>query len=96
METPAVSRLIGAYVNEDWPDFYDDVWAAVDDFIDNAPVLASSLRTEIEAMLREFPTEDGLAQHLDDLGIGFEPSTGDGGFREWLIQVSRRTGAPTT
>jgi CdiI immunity protein len=95
METPALKRLIGAYVNEDWPEFYDDVWAAVDDFIESAPVLASSLPSDIETVLREFPTDAGLERYLDELGVGYQPQTGDAGFRAWLIQVSRRTGAPT-
>ena len=95
METPALRRLLGAYVNEDWPEFYDDVWAAVDDYIQSAPVLASSLPSDIEAVLREFPTDEELERYLDELGIGYQPQTGEGGFRVWLIQVSRRTGAPT-
>ena len=60
METPALRRLIGAYVNEDWPEFYDDIWAAVDDYIESAPLLASSLPADIEVVLREFPTDEGL------------------------------------
>jgi hypothetical protein len=95
METPALNRLIGAYVNEDWPEFYDDVWAAVDDFIQGAPVLASELPSDIEAVLREFPSDDGLERYLDELGVGYQPQTDEGGLRAWLIQVSHRTGAPT-
>jgi hypothetical protein len=95
METPALTRLIGAYVNEDWPEFYDDVWAAVDDYIESAPVLASSLPMDIEAVLREFPTDEGLEQYLDQLGIGYQPQAGEAGFRPWLLQVSRRVAAPS-
>ena len=95
METPALRRLIGAYVNEDWPEFYDDVWAAVDDYIESAPVLASSLPSDIEAVLREFPTDQGLERYLEQLGIGYQPQTGEGGFRSWLIQVSRRVTTPS-
>ena len=94
-ETPALRRLIGAYVNEDWPEFYDDIWAAVDDYIESAPVLASSLPSDIEAVLREFPTDEGLERYLDQLGIGYQPQTGEGGFRPWLIQVSRRVTTPS-
>jgi hypothetical protein len=95
METPALTRLIGAYVNEDWPEFYDDVWAAVDDYIRSAPVLASSLPSEIEAVLRQFPTDEELTGYLDELGIGYQPQAGEHGFRAWLAEVSRRVPAPT-
>jgi hypothetical protein len=56
--------LVGAYVNEDWPQFYDDVWAAVDDYIESAPTLASSLPSDIETVLREFPTDEALERYL--------------------------------
>jgi hypothetical protein len=95
MEIPALRRLIGAYVNEDWPEFYDDVWAAVDDYIESAPTLASSLPSDIEAVLQEFPTDEGLEGYLDELGIGYQPMTAEGGFRPWLIQVSRRVATPS-
>ena len=95
METPALRRLIGAYVNEDWSEFYDDIWSAVDDYIESAPLLASSLPSDIEAVLREFPTDQGLERYLEQLGIGYQPPTGEGGFRPWLIQVSRRVTTPS-
>ena len=73
-ETPALRRLIGAYVSEDWPDFYDDVWAAVDDFISDAPTLARQLPAEINLVLHERRSEDSLGRFLDSLVSATSPN----------------------
>ena len=93
-EFPALKRLVGAYVNEDWPDFYADIWAAVDDFIAGAPSLSQRLPSEIELVLRERASEESLAQFLDSLGLGYQPQPGDGGFSGFLTEVARRASAP--
>ena len=90
IDTPSLDRLIGAYVNEDWPSLYPSVWAAVDDFVASAPRLAASLPSEIDAITRAFPGEADLAKHLDRLGIGYDPQPEDHGFHGWLAQVRRR------
>jgi len=92
-EVPALRRLIGAYVNEDWSDFYEDVWAAVDDFIAGAPTLSQQLPTEIELVLSEERSEDSLERFLDSLGLGYQPQPGDRGFSGFLAEVARRASA---
>jgi len=92
-DVPALRRLVGAYVNEDWPEFYDDVWAAVDDFITSAPVLSRRLPSEIALVFDERPSEESVEQFLDSLGMGYQPGPGDGGFTGFLAEVSRRASA---
>jgi hypothetical protein len=92
-EVPALKRLFGAYVNEDWPDFYDDVWAAVDDFIAGAPTLSHQLPSEIELVLRERQSEAALERFLDSLGLGYQPAAEDSGFSGFLTEVARRASA---
>ncbi|HET8960686.1 contact-dependent growth inhibition system immunity protein [Nocardioides sp.] len=87
---PALKRLSGAYVNEDWPDFYDDVWAAVDDFISGAPTLARQLPSEVNLVLHEQRSEGSLERFLDSLGLGYQPQPGDSGFSGFLTEVARR------
>jgi CdiI immunity protein len=92
-ELPALKRLIGAYVNEDWPDFYEDVWAAVDDFIAGAPTLSQHLPSEIDVVLNEQRSEDSLERFLDSLGLGYQPQPGDHRFAGFLTEVARRASA---
>ena len=90
IETPSLDRLIGAYVNEDWPSVYSSVWAAVDDFVESAPRLAETLPSEIDAITLALPGEEELAEYLDRLGIGYQPQPEDRGFHGWLAEVRRR------
>lgn len=90
---PALKRLIGAYINEDWAEFYPDVWSAVDDFIVGAPLLARDLPSEIESVLRSHSTEDDLEAFLDALGVGYQPTEEEGGYQGWLDQVRLRAAA---
>ena len=92
-EVPALKRLIGAYVNEDWPDFYTDVWAAVDDFIAGAPTLSEQLPAEIERVLQEQRSEEALELFLDSLGLGYQPQPGNHRFSGFLTEVARRASA---
>lgn len=92
--TPALHHLVGAYVNEDVFDFYDDVWAALDDFIAGAPDDARTLPGEIATLLETHADEDSLKQFLlYELAVGFLPDPNEGGYRGWLIEVSRRVQA---
>ncbi len=92
-EVPALKRLLGAYVNEDWPEFYEDVWAAVDDFIAGAPTLARQLPAEIDIVLHEQRSEEALELFLDSLGLGYQPPPGDHRFSSFLTEVARRASA---
>ena len=42
-------------------------------------------------MLVQLPTEEAVAGHLDQLGVGFIADPVQGGYRGWLVEVSRRT-----
>jgi hypothetical protein len=91
--TPALDHLIGAYVNEDVFDEYGDVWAAVDDFVIGSPDEARTLPGEIATLLETHDDESLKAVLLYEFGIGFRPNPGEGGYRGWLIEVSRRVQA---
>ena len=55
--TPALHRLIGAYVNEDVLDFYSDAWAALDDFIAGTPEKAGAVPGEVTMLLEKYQTK---------------------------------------
>ena len=93
MPSTALHHLIGAYVNEDVFDFYSDVWAAVDDFVAGAPDAARALPLEIATLLETHTDEDSVKAVLDDLGVGFIANPDEGGYRGWLVEVSRRVQA---
>jgi hypothetical protein len=91
--TPALEHLVGAYLNQDWPDDYPDEWAALDDFISGSPDEARALPGEIAMVLTKYPTEDAVHAYLDELFTGYAADPDEGGFRGWLIEVSRRVQA---
>jgi CdiI immunity protein len=94
-DVPALKRLFGAYVNEDWADFYDDVWAAVDDFVVGAPTLSQRLPSEIDLVLQERGTDDSLEQFLDSLGLGYQPTSGEEDLAGFLREIAARAAAHT-
>ncbi len=53
---PALTLLLQGYLNLDWPDDYESVWAAVDHFARREPV-AAGLALEVDALLAQYPTE---------------------------------------
>ena len=90
----ALSHFVRAYVNDDWPFSYGDVWAAVDDFVRGAPSDARLLPAEIQHVLTDLDDQQ-LQQMLHALGLGYLPESGEGGYRGWLAEVSRRVAAAT-
>jgi len=47
-------------------------------------------------VLVHLPTEEAVGAHLDELGVGFAADPVQGGYRGWLVEVSRRAGAPAS
>ena len=91
--TPALMHLVGAYLNLDWLDDYEDEWAALDDFIAGEPQAARALPGEIAMVLTTYPTEEAVHAYLDELYTGYAADPDEGGFRGWLVEVSRRVQA---
>lgn len=57
---PQLYRL-QAYLHQDWPDDYPDVWAAIDDFLTGATESdARRLVNEVGSILASTNSEDGL------------------------------------
>lgn len=92
--TPALRHLLGAYLNQDWFDFYTDENAAIDDFIRETPDLARELPQEIDDLLAS-GVDAGLEAYLDSIGNEYLPSD-DLGYRGWLSQVADRVRAAAT
>ena len=89
--TPALRHLLGAYLNQDWFDFYPDENAAIDDFVRETPDLADSLPREIDELLAT-KNEAELEAYLDSIGNEYLPSE-DLRYRRWLAGVADRVKA---
>lgn len=90
----ALAVFVGAYLNQDLFDLYEDEFAALDDFAMQDPKLVRSLPDEITAAVQRNPDEDSLRRFLGELGIEVEPSSGLT-YREWLTQIADRVRATT-
>jgi hypothetical protein len=91
VSTPVLADLVGGFVNEHVFQQYGDVGAAVDAFLVERADTAGRLPAEIARVLVHLPTEEAVAGHLDQLGVGFIADPVHGGYRGWLVEVSRRT-----
>ena len=91
-ELNALTQLLQAYLHLDWPeDYAGEPMAAVEDFATQEPELAARLRSEIELLLREYPSEQQLRDLvLDKLASGYTPDASGMSFREWLGRVVER------
>lgn len=86
-----LSRLVGAYLNQELWDTYPDVMAGVDAFLKDEPGLAEPLVQEIDRLLVDAPTEDELDDLMRQLGAGFLPRVD--GYRGWLERIAARVRA---
>lgn len=87
----ALEQLLGGYLNEDWTDDYADPWQAVDDFPLSQHSYALKLRSEIEDIIRQYPSEDALDAQLTRLGLGYRIQfNGWTSHRDWLLAVADR------
>lgn len=89
----ALAVFVGAYLNQDLYDFYEDEFAAVRDFAAQDPDLAAELPDEIDTALARHRDEFSLQQFLDGLGLEITPS--DVTYREWLTQLADRARSAT-
>lgn len=87
----ALSTLIGGYVNQDWPEEYDDPWAAVERFVQWEPDYAPHLRADIAWLTAQYPSDQDVETVLDRMALGYA-ATNDGwsSYREWLLAVADR------
>jgi len=91
VSTPVLADLVGGFVNEHVFQKYGDVPAAVDAFLTERGETAGQLPAEIARVLVHLPTEEQVGEHLDQLGVGFIADPVQGGYRGWLVEVSRMT-----
>ncbi|GAA2143393.1 hypothetical protein GCM10009844_15840 [Nocardioides koreensis] len=90
--TPALWEFLGGYLHQDWALEFTNEWQALDQFISDAPELASSMTDEINRVLSEHKSEDDLHAYLAQLGANFRPLD-EAGYRGWLSEIARRVEA---
>ena len=88
-ETPAAWHLMGAYLNQDWSDDFEDEWAAVDAFVAESPSIAPLLPAEIDSVLASVTSEGGLEAWITEQGASYRPVPG-ATYRAFLQTVSER------
>ncbi len=92
--TPALHHLIGAYVNLDClrrlRATSGPPWTTSSL---GTPEHARALPAEIAMLLETYPPKTRWRPYLDELGVGYIADPDEGGYRGWLIEVSRRVQA---
>jgi hypothetical protein len=86
---PLIKRFLGAYMHQDWHDDYADEWAAVADFMHDAPDEVAPFQSEIAALLAEHQFEDQVKSVvLDELRSCYMPDVLGWKYRDWLKALS--------
>lgn len=81
-------QLMAAYFHQDWWEEYDGSWeAGVADFARRAPERVPGLIEEIDTLLASAPSEDKVAQVLDDLGNYRDPGGSPTAHLDWLKAI---------
>ena len=90
---PTLEHLFGVYINEDWPDDYGTVWAAIDDFVRDEPELAELATAEVRELLSRGLSEGELKRVLDNLSCNYWPYGRGSNYLEWLARVAEQLAA---
>ncbi len=87
MAHEALTLLVQAYLNQDWPYDYPDVWAAVDDFLEKEP-LARELVADIADVLQRMPSDDDVRHYLlGELESNYLPDPDGNSMTGWLTAL---------
>lgn len=87
MAHEALTLLVQAYLNQDWPFDYPDVWAAVDDFLVKEPP-AQDLLDDITDVLERMPSNDDVRRYvLEDLDSNYIPDPDGQSMTSWLAAL---------
>lgn len=91
MEYPGLEQLLAGFLNQDWPDDYADVWAAVAQFVRLNAEDASLVAAEVDRLLTAAESDADLARIVHEkLGSEYLPATDGWNYRDWLEEVARR------
>ena len=83
-----LKHLISAYFYQLWDECEYSSWQdAVDDFVRRSPERARSVPHEITDLLAEDPSDEELAEQLEQWGFDAQTPNGE---REWLLGVRDR------
>lgn len=94
---PALARLFGAYLNQDFDAFGADPLAAVAAFARDVDAATRARATkEARGLLRRFRSEPGLCEALAALRCGYLPSADGRTCRAFLREVVAGLDAPAT
>jgi hypothetical protein len=90
---PTLWSFFGGYLHEDWHDDYADEWAALDEFLADAPDQASGFVAEAKRLLSIALTEAELREVvLDELASYIALEETDWTYRSWLEALADRAG----
>ena len=93
-----LDTLLGAYLHDDWPVEYPDVWAAVGAFVtENSSEITNGAHAQVSKLLQQGMTETQLLQVLDEFGCGYYPPGDNTTATEFLtrLEVELRPDNPT-
>jgi CdiI immunity protein len=83
-----VSQFLSLTFNEDFSYEYPDEATAVGDFASRAdPTTRSMVVRELQQLVDQLPTEDGLAHALHVLGANYIPQGTGATYREFVLRI---------
>jgi hypothetical protein len=88
-------HLAGIYLTQDWAEEYASWREAVDAFVEEFPDEATRLPDEISRILADHESEEDLRNFMRNQGSAYRPQPEDGGYREWLQDISSRAAGST-
>jgi hypothetical protein len=95
-EFPALEQLLAGYLNLDWPDQFDSVWAGVDAFVrDEGLESVGRVRAEVALIEgRDFDEEELRGLLVEGLGCGYWPPGFGVDVHGVVASVGRAAGCP--
>ncbi len=86
-------RDLAAVFGEDWPEAYEDEpMNAVNDFVARQRDSAARLPDEVAGILAGNPSEDELAELIEELDPLYDPTEQGWTYHDWLRAVAERVG----
>jgi len=86
---PELWQFFNVFLGPDWPEEYANEWAALDDYIHDDPGALPAFCGEVQALLADHPSEEGVRHILfEDFQLAYLAEVNGWKYRDWLQALS--------